>query len=161
MLYTTLLVLLLTVIEETIPPHVGSRSSLSAPSETGFIREDQPTGFEASVQQHIFQGNPPRRSTGIYRRSFRYLAKITAAVWTPIHALAWHTRREAGVTTRNIFSATRHLRYYSGSSYFFTRGLLVYLVYYRLIPDLMEAVVDWILSILQLMLVSAYNSMTG
>ncbi|KAH7066075.1 hypothetical protein BKA63DRAFT_154884 [Paraphoma chrysanthemicola] len=138
--YTLLIALMVTVIEEP---------SLS-PSHPANTRN---TMFEhiSLLDRHRDIGDPedlddwPRsRSRPIFTGTY-----IAVRIWrqlAPLRSLVWPPSIESRiVVTRHILSTLQHLRYHSSSGLYFARGLVVYILLYRLIPAAFESLFGFVI----------------
>jgi hypothetical protein len=96
---------------------------------------DEANGPTGARQQQLFHRKKPRSWRSIPGKIWKRLS--------PVGLIFWPSLEEGNrVVTRSFAATVRQLRYYSGSSLFFTRGLLLYLFWYRVLPKIFEFVVN-------------------
>jgi hypothetical protein len=145
MMYVFRIVLMLCAIEQPweqlLAPMVGPDDVCLL--NLGFTRDID--GQFDMRQQRLFQGRRTSKwNTWLKRTRKRIL---------PLRVVAWHSSEDASeVVTRSLVATIRQLRYYSGSSPFFTRGLFLYIIWYHILPTILELAMLFVLGLLALIL---------
>jgi hypothetical protein len=96
---------------------------------------DEADGPAVARQQQLFHRQKPRSWRSMPGKFWKRLS--------PVGLIFWPSLDERNrVVTRSFAATVRQLRYYSGSNFFFTRGLLLYLFWYHVLPKTFECVIN-------------------
>lgn len=94
---------------------------------------DEAHSLAGARQQQLFHRQKRRKWRSIPGKIFNRLSGVALIFWP-------FRNEQTEVVTRSFAATVRQLRYYSGSSPFFTRGLLLYLFWYCVLPKFVELV---------------------